>query len=296
MMANLGVENNSKIQLSVTELPTGNFVKFKPQSTNFLTKISDPRAVLEHKLRNYAALKVGEVIYFQYVKNDYFLEVLECKPASHGAISIIEANLEVDFAPPDGYEEPTVTKPSTATHTASSSSSSPAPFNMDEDTNDGEVDDLGVSDDSEEDEAPDSRRPSSASKRSNKTPTAFSGQGHRPSGKAVVGAELSLPELASSPSGRKFITSSGSLVIGPPKDSSSSSSSTTTTSNAAPSPSPAAQAAAARAAAAASSSASASSSKPGSPKPSVGTPVASDDTKAAESKFVPFSGSGFRLK
>jgi ubiquitin fusion degradation protein 1 len=295
MMANLGVENNSKIQLSVTELPTGHFVKFKPQSTNFLTKISDPRAVLEHKLRNYAALKVGEVIYFQYVKHDYFLEVLECKPASHGAISIIEANLEVDFAPPDGYVEP-------SSKSASSSSASPAPpFAMEEDDPNqaAEEDDLGLGADSEDDSDDDNGgagkagRRSTSSKGRSKTPSAFSGQGHRPSGKAVTKTELSLPDLASSPSGRKFITSSGSLVIGPPSESASASSSSSASSsatNARGSPSPAAAAAAARAAA------SSSSSKPSTPQPSANNPVAAAETKPEPTGFVAFSGAGHRLK
>jgi hypothetical protein len=309
MMANLGVENNSKIRLSVTELPTGSFVKFKPQSTNFLTKISDPRAVLEHKLRNYAALKVGEVIYFQYVKNDYFLEVLECKPASHGAISIIEANLEVDFAPPDGYVEPTVAK-------KSSSSSSHAAFAMDEDNVDGEVEDLGLGSDSEDDEG--------GGGRSGSRPK-FVGTGQRPSGKAVLDTP-NLPELASSPSGRKFITSSGSLVVGPPpKDSSTPTPTSTSTSNAkstAPTsstPTPAfigtgtggqtlsgkpvstplgSRGATPTPLSAATSSASSSTptSKPATPKPTTNNPVPADESKPSESKFVAFSGSGFKLQ
>lgn len=294
MMANLGVENNSKIQLSVTELPTGNFVKFKPQSTNFLTKISDPRAVLEHKLRNYAALKVGEVIYFQYVKNDYFLEVLECRPASHGAISIIEANLEVDFAPPDGYVEPTA-KPATSSSSMNTMSS---PFAMDEDDphQSAEVDDLGLGADSEEDDDDDvpgvpgsagKRTRSTSSNKRSKTPiAAFSGQGHRPSGKAVHSSELSLPELASSPSGRKFITSSGSLVIGPPSESST----TSNSANARGTMSPAAAAAAARAAS------QASSSKPATPQPTANNPVAATEIKTETAGFVAFSGAGHRLK
>ena len=290
MMANLGVENNSKVTIAVTELPTGTFVKFKPQSANFLTKISDPRAVLEHKLRNYAALKVGEVIYFQYVKNDYFLEVLECKPASHGAISIIEANLEVDFAPPDGYVEPSAQRVAAATAASSSASASAAPFAMDEDpahahhggnADDAEVDDLGIGSDSE-DEIDASARAKSPAK-------AFSGQGHRPSGKAVSLLEPSLPDLASSPSGRTFITSSGSLVIGPPPSHSSSTSThapPTTKGNinsrgvlSVPTPSP---------------NSPPPHSKPASP--SVNNPVPDTTTTPASSSFVPFSGAGHRLK
>lgn len=300
-MANLGVENNSKVTIAVTELPTGTFVKFKPQSANFLTKISDPRAVLEHKLRNYAALKVGEVIYFQYVKNDYFLEVLECKPASHGAISIIEANLEVDFAPPDGYVEPTYTK------TTTGGTASPSPFAMDEDhhpsssssssallfnnnhhhhDDDAEIDDLGIGSDSEDE--------LDASLRAKSPPKAFSGQGHRPSGKAVAASllEPSLPDLASSPSGRTFITSSGSLVIGPPPSSSSSSASH---SSLPPSQKPSINARGVLSNTPAPSSS--PSQKPSSPAPQVNNPVPQVAPGAPEpSGFVAFSGAGHKLK
>lgn len=286
MMANLGVENNTKIRLSVTELPTGYFVKLKPQSVNFLNKISNPKAVLEHKLRNYAALKVGEVIYFRYVNNDYFLEVMECKPSGQGAISIIEANLEVDFAPPDGYVEPTAKKASSSSNTDHGFGSQ---FAMDEDTPsaDGEVDDLGLGEDS--DEESDKHRSSSRGAASNK---AFSGAGHRPSGRAVALETPSLPDLASSPSGRKFITSSGSLVIGPPSDSCSSPAPTSTTSAAPSNPAAGNPKRSITPAGHLNSPAPTSSS----PKPSVGNPVAATETKPSDGKFVAFSGAGYKLQ
>jgi len=59
---------------------------------------------LENGLRNFACLNVGDTISIKYNKKIYQLKVLETKP--HGAISIIEADIEVDFAPPPGYVEP----------------------------------------------------------------------------------------------------------------------------------------------------------------------------------------------
>jgi len=109
MMKNIKLGNGDFVKVSTKELPAGEFVKFQPQSTDFLD-ITDPKAVLEHILRKYAALSVNENILFRYNNKDYYLKVLEIRPNRENAISIIEVNLDVDFAPPDGYEE-SYTKP-----------------------------------------------------------------------------------------------------------------------------------------------------------------------------------------
>eukprot|EP01117_Protostelium_nocturnum_P003558 TRINITY_DN1468_c0_g1_i4.p1 TRINITY_DN1468_c0_g1~~TRINITY_DN1468_c0_g1_i4.p1 ORF type:complete len:153 (-),score=51.89 TRINITY_DN1468_c0_g1_i4:134-592(-) len=53
------------------------------------------------KLRDYAALGLGETIVIEYMKKDHYLTVLEIKPniPQMKAISIIETDLIVDFAP-----------------------------------------------------------------------------------------------------------------------------------------------------------------------------------------------------
>lgn len=284
MMMSLGVDNNSKITISVTELPTGYFVKFKPQSVSFLTKLTNPAAILERKLRDYAALKVGEVIYFRHVNSDFYLEVMEAKPSSHGAICIIEANLKVEFEAPDGYVEPGSNKSDSSAASSSAGGGYGAGFPMDGDF-EGEVDDLGVGSDSESDDSDDKGKRAGSGSNNNKrskTPTpAFSGTGHRPSGKAVK-LEPTLPELASSPSGRTFITSSGSLVIGPPTESHTAASPAST-----PAPVSAATAAAS----------SAPSANKNAAKPSINKPVPEQDKKEEEEgKFKAFSGAGHRLK
>merc|ERR1712045_237647 len=48
---------------------------------------------------------VGDCIAIDYNKKKYEIEIVECKPAK--AISIIEADVNVDFAPPKDYKEPT---------------------------------------------------------------------------------------------------------------------------------------------------------------------------------------------
>lgn len=107
MMQTLSLDPGDLIQIKSTDLPSGKFIKIQPQSTSFLD-ISDPKAVLENAFQNYACLTRGDVFTFAYNDNVYEMAVLETKPevALKGAIGVLETDLEVDFAPPIGYEEP----------------------------------------------------------------------------------------------------------------------------------------------------------------------------------------------
>lgn len=106
-MQNLALEPGDLLQIKSTDLPSGKFIKIQPQSTSFLD-ISDPKAVLENAFQNYACLTRGDIFTFAYNDNVYEMAVLETKPevAAKGAIGVLETDLEVDFAPPVGYEEP----------------------------------------------------------------------------------------------------------------------------------------------------------------------------------------------
>ena len=59
---------------------------------------------MENLLRGYACLTEGDVIALHYNDKVYELRVVETKPAR--GISIIECDLNTDFAPPVGYVEP----------------------------------------------------------------------------------------------------------------------------------------------------------------------------------------------
>ncbi|XP_022696543.1 ubiquitin fusion degradation protein 1 homolog isoform X2 [Varroa jacobsoni] len=91
------------IEMVSVQLPIGTFARFQPQSVDFLD-ISDPRAVLERQLRNFACLSAGDVIAIEYNNHEYEVCVLETKPAE--AISIVDCDLQVEFAAPVGYKEP----------------------------------------------------------------------------------------------------------------------------------------------------------------------------------------------
>lgn len=107
MMKNLLLTEGDLIQVENVSLSIATFAKFQPQSTDFLD-ISNPKAVLENALRSFACLTKEDLIEFKYNDKIYELRVLETKPGN--AVSIIECDMNVDFAPPIGYKEPEVKK------------------------------------------------------------------------------------------------------------------------------------------------------------------------------------------
>jgi len=105
-MQTLSLDPGDLVQIKSTDLPSGQFIKLQAQSTSFLD-ISDPKAVLENAFRNFSCLTKGDIFTFAYNDQTYEMAVLETKPATEkNAIGVLETDLEVDFAPPVGYEEP----------------------------------------------------------------------------------------------------------------------------------------------------------------------------------------------
>lgn len=116
MMRNLLLDEGSMINIESTSLPVATFSKFQPQSVDFLD-ITNPKAVLENALRNFACLTSGDVIAIDYNSRVYELCVLETKPGN--AVSIIECDMNVDFEAPVGYQEPTRNDANSSTGTSS---------------------------------------------------------------------------------------------------------------------------------------------------------------------------------
>lgn len=109
MMQTLLLEPGDLLQTKSTDLPPGQFIKLQPQDTNFLD-ISDPKAVLETAFRNFSCLTQGDIFTFLYNETTYEIAVLEVKPqGDKKAVSVQETDIEVDFAPPVGYVEPSRT-------------------------------------------------------------------------------------------------------------------------------------------------------------------------------------------
>lgn len=97
MMQNLAVSEGEIINFDFVNLEKGNYVKFQPQTEDFL-KISNPKAVLEAKLRNFTCLSKGDLIALEYNSKIFWINVVEVKPGN--AVSIIETDVNVDFISP----------------------------------------------------------------------------------------------------------------------------------------------------------------------------------------------------
>ncbi|XP_039248235.1 ubiquitin recognition factor in ER-associated degradation protein 1-like [Styela clava] len=108
MMENLLVSEGDLVGVTNCTLPVASYSRFQPLSPDFLD-ISNPKAVLENALRNFACLSKDDVISIQYNSKKYNLCVLEVRPGN--AVSIIECDMSVEFATPIGYEHPQSHKP-----------------------------------------------------------------------------------------------------------------------------------------------------------------------------------------
>merc|ERR1719283_812619 len=108
MMQNLMLDEGGLIQVQLVNLPVATYSKFQPLTKDFLD-LTNPKAVLEMRLRHFACLSKGDIIAINYNNKIYELNVMETKPAN--AVSIIECDLNTDFEAPPGYEEPRVSNP-----------------------------------------------------------------------------------------------------------------------------------------------------------------------------------------
>ncbi|KAL3782925.1 hypothetical protein HJC23_004904 [Cyclotella cryptica] len=97
MMQNLLIEEGAVLTVTNVSLPKANFVKFQAQHVDFL-EISNPRAVLEHALRNFSCITKGDVICVPYNSKNYHFEIKEVRPQD--AACIIETDCHVDFDAP----------------------------------------------------------------------------------------------------------------------------------------------------------------------------------------------------
>ncbi|CAI0393079.1 unnamed protein product [Linum tenue] len=103
MMENLLLQEGDLVQLRNASLEKGTYVKLQPHSTDFLD-VSNPKAILETSLRNYSCLTTGDTILVAYNDKKYYINIVETKPSA--AVSVVETDCEVDFAPPLDYKEP----------------------------------------------------------------------------------------------------------------------------------------------------------------------------------------------
>ncbi|XP_020223884.1 ubiquitin recognition factor in ER-associated degradation protein 1 [Cajanus cajan] len=103
MMENMLLQEGDIVNVKNTNLAKGTYVKLQPHTKDFLD-ISNPKAILETSLRTYSCLTTGDTIMVAYNNKKYYIDIVETKPSP--AVSIIETDCEVDFAPPLDYKEP----------------------------------------------------------------------------------------------------------------------------------------------------------------------------------------------
>ncbi|KAF8772779.1 hypothetical protein HU200_005365 [Digitaria exilis] len=103
MMTNMGLGEGDLVRVRSAALPKGTYVKLRPHTSEFLD-ITNPKAVLEKTLRTFSCFTTGDTIMVSYNSRKYYIDIVETKPAS--AVSIVETDCEVDFAPPLDYKEP----------------------------------------------------------------------------------------------------------------------------------------------------------------------------------------------
>lgn len=121
MMQNLLIEEGTLITVTNVSLPKATFVKLQPQSVDFL-EISNPRAVLEHALRNFSCVTINDIIQIPYNNKNYHFALKEVNPSP--AACIIETDCNVDFDAPVGYQEPERVFPNGTNNGATATSNS----------------------------------------------------------------------------------------------------------------------------------------------------------------------------
>lgn len=93
-MKNLLLEEGALVTVENVSLPVASYSKFQAQSVEFLD-ITNPKAVLENCLRNFACLTTGDIIAIPYNNKIYEMLVLETKPGR--AVTIIECDMNVSW-------------------------------------------------------------------------------------------------------------------------------------------------------------------------------------------------------
>ncbi|KAL1323849.1 hypothetical protein HN51_034076 [Arachis hypogaea] len=102
MMKNMQLEDADLVLLKSTTLVKGTYLKLQPHTKNFMD-LSNIKAMLEINLRSFSCVTTGDTIMIPYNNKEYYIDVIETKPSY--AISLIETDCEVDFAPPLDYKE-----------------------------------------------------------------------------------------------------------------------------------------------------------------------------------------------
>lgn len=105
MMSNLGLSEKDEVSIRLKDLPVGTELVLQPLSWEF-GLIPTPKVALEHALRGFTALTVGDNITIRVGGKPHSLIVKEIRPQAKmpsgqpNACCVVDAHLAVDFLPP----------------------------------------------------------------------------------------------------------------------------------------------------------------------------------------------------
>ncbi len=82
IMRMLGIPEEGLVRITNVRLDRANFVQFRPQTSDFTTKLLNPKAFLEGSLKKFSCLTKGQSISVEHPKLgvSFVLDVLELKP------------------------------------------------------------------------------------------------------------------------------------------------------------------------------------------------------------------------
>ena len=94
----LGEGSPVSVQL-VSDIKPASAIKLKPQDKNFTDKMSDPKAVLENRLRKYTCLTKGTWICINYLDENHYFDVVDTQPEPVVSLINTDCNLEFELPP-----------------------------------------------------------------------------------------------------------------------------------------------------------------------------------------------------
>lgn len=107
LLSAIGAGEDSPIVVTNVALPKATYVKLRPRRMAFV-ELTDPKGVLEVALREFTCVTQGVAIRVPYIGRTFDIDILEVKPVTPmGGASIVETDVEIDFAAPlDAPPEP----------------------------------------------------------------------------------------------------------------------------------------------------------------------------------------------
>ena len=110
VMEALGMDGGEEVRVSYAALPSATKMTLKPRMNDFARDFvnEDVREVLERVMMGRSAATIGDEVRVERGERRYELEVTAVEPDDgHGAVSLLETDVEVELEPSEEYERVT---------------------------------------------------------------------------------------------------------------------------------------------------------------------------------------------